>query len=243
MAATRSKTSSDSKRRNLEEDDVQMPLKLVKELLKQQDSSLKVFLSAYMDSVNTRIDILIKDVQSVQSSLEFTQAQVEELITSDLRVQIEDLGNKLYDLENRSRRNNLCFEEIPESPNETWQESESKIKRLISSHMPEVGTDFVEERAHRVGGPRADSKPRKIVARFLNYMDREAVFKAKMKLHGTNMFVNKDYSDRVIKKRTELMPKLKEARRKNQRAFLRFDKLVIYDNPVNSGSTNGERVS
>ena len=243
MAATRSKTSSDSKRRNLEEDDVQMPLKLVKELLKQQDSSLKVFLSAYMDSVNTRIDILIKDVQSVQSSLEFTQAQVEELITSDLRVQIEDLGNKLYDLENRSRRNNLCFEEIPESPNETWQESESKIKHLISSHMPEVGTDFVVERAHRVGGPRADSKPRKIVARFLNYMDREAVFKAKMKLHGTNMFVNKDYSDRVIKKRTELMPKLKEARRKNQRAFLRFDKLVIYDNPLNSGSTNGERVS
>ena len=243
MAATRSKTSSDAKRGNLAEDDVQMPLKLVKELLKQQDSSLKVFLSAYMDSVNTRIDILIKDVQSVQSSLEFTQAQVEELITSDLRVQIEDLGNKLYDLENRSRRNNLCFEEIPESPKKTWQESESKIKHLISSHMPEVGTDFVVERAHRVGGPRADSKPRKIVARFLNFMDREAVFKAKKKLHGTNMFVNKDYSDRVIKKWTELMPKLKEARRKNQRAFLRFDKLVIYDNPVNSGSTNGERVS
>ena len=39
------------------------------------------------------------------------------------------------------------------------------------------------------------------------------------------------------------MPKLKEARCKNQRAFLRFDKLVIYDNPVNSGSTNGKRVS
>ena len=50
-------------------------------------------------------------------------------------------------------------------------------------------------------------------------------------------------SDRFIKKRAELMPKLKEARRKNQRAFLRFDKLVIYDNPVNSGSTNVERAS
>ena len=70
----------------------------------------------------------------------------------------------------------------------------------------------------------------------------EAVFKAKKKLHGRNMFVNEDYSDRVIKRR-EQTPKLKEARRKNQRAFLRFDKLVIYDNPVNSGSTNGERVS
>ena len=72
---------------------------------------------------------------------------------------------------------------------------------------------------------------------------REAVFKAKKKLHETNMFVNEDYSDRVIKRRTELILKLKEARRKNQRSFLRFDKLVIYDNPVNSGSTNGERVS
>ncbi|CAH3028688.1 unnamed protein product [Porites evermanni] len=109
--------------------------------------------------------------------------------------------------------------------------------------MPEVGTDFVIERAHGVGRPRSDSKPRKIVARFLNYKDLEAVFKAKKKLHGTNMFVNEDYSDRVIKKRRELMPKLKEARRKNQRAFLRFDKLDIYDNPVNYGSKNGDRVS
>ena len=73
--------------------------------------------------------------------------------------------------------------------------------------MPEVGTDFVIERAHRFGRPRPDSKPRKIVAWFLNYKDREAVFKAKKKLYGTNMFVNEDYSDRVIKKRTELMPK------------------------------------
>ena len=61
MAATRSKTSSDSKRGNFEEDDVQMPLKLVKELLKQQASTLKVFLSAFMDSVNTRFDNLVKD--------------------------------------------------------------------------------------------------------------------------------------------------------------------------------------
>ena len=74
MAATHSKTSSDSKRGNFEEDYVQMPLKLVKELFKKQESTLKVFLSAYMDSVNTRIDNLMKDVQSVKSSLEFTQA-------------------------------------------------------------------------------------------------------------------------------------------------------------------------
>ena len=66
MVATPSKTSSDSKRGNLEEDDIQMPFKLVKELIKQQESTVKVFLSTYMDSVNTRIDNLMKEVQSVK---------------------------------------------------------------------------------------------------------------------------------------------------------------------------------
>ena len=66
MVATPSKTSSDSKRGNLEEDDIQMPFKLVKELLKQQESTVKVFLSTYMDSVNTRIDNLMKEVPCVK---------------------------------------------------------------------------------------------------------------------------------------------------------------------------------
>ena len=47
----------------------------------------------------------MKDVQSFKSRVEFTQSQVEELIRSDLRVkevkvQIEELENKLDDLEN-----------------------------------------------------------------------------------------------------------------------------------------------
>ena len=72
--------------------------------------------------------------------------------------------------------------------NETWQDTENKVKHLITSHMPEVGGDIVIERAHRVGKPRssAESKPRKIVARFLNYKDRESVLKAK-KSYGERM--------------------------------------------------------
>ena len=126
MGATHSKASSDPKCGNFEEDDVQMPHKLVKELLKQQESTLKVFLSAYMESVNTGIDNLMKDVQSVKSSLEFTQAQVEELITSDLRVkevkvQIQDLGNKQDDLENRSRQNTIQYNIFINSPQGVFQ--------------------------------------------------------------------------------------------------------------------------
>ena len=241
MAATHSKTASETKRGYQEGDETLVSLKFVKELLEQQQSTMKTFISAFMDSVNVRVDSLIKDVASFRTSLEFTQGQVDELIKAELDVKriksnIEHLEEKIDDLENRSRRNNLCFEGIEESTNETWQDTENKVKHLITSHMPEVGGDIVIERAHRVGKPRssAESKPRKIVARFLNYKDRESVLKAKKKLRGTNVFVNEDYSDRVMKKRMDLMPELKEARRRNQRAFLRYDKLIIYEN---AGST------
>ena len=246
MATTRSKSASETKRGFQEVDETLVSLKFVKELLEQQQSTMKTFISAFMDSVNVRIDSLIKDVASIRTSLEFTQGQVNKLIKNELNLKgiksnIEHLEDKIDDLENRSRRNNLCFEGIQQSTNETWQDTENKVKYLISSHMPEVGGDIVIERAHRVGRrSSAESKPRKIVARFLNYKDRESVLKAKKKLRGTNVFVNEDYSDRVIKKRMDLMPELKEARRKNQPAFLRCDKLIVYEN-VDSATQSSDQ--
>ena len=140
MAATRSKTS-DAKRGNLEEDETLIPLKLVKELLNQQQSTMKSFLGAYMDSINSRIDNIIKDVQSVKYSLEFTQAQVDELLQTEpeaeeLKSEIKELEDKVDNLENRSSRNNLCFEGIAESVGENWQQTENKVKELISTYMP-----------------------------------------------------------------------------------------------------------
>ena len=48
---------------------------------------------------------------------------------------IESLLAKADDLENRSRRNNLCFEGITELHygNESWEKSEEKVKELIDN--------------------------------------------------------------------------------------------------------------
>lgn len=125
MATTRSKSAPETKRGFQEVDETLVSLKFVKELLEQQQSKMKTFISAFMDSVNVRIDSLIKDVASIRTSLEFTQGKVDELIKNELNLKgiksnIEHLEDKIDDLENRSRRNNLCFEGIEESTNETW---------------------------------------------------------------------------------------------------------------------------
>ena len=131
-----------------------------------------------------------------------------------LEANINTLIDKADDLENRSRRNNLCFEGIDEQMhgNETWEESEHKVKRLkdLISNTLQIDADNIEiERAHRVGKKRPTSdKPRTIVAKFLNYKHRGMVLNERRKLKGSNLIIREDFSDRVVAKRRELLPQM-----------------------------------
>ena len=134
----------------------------IKELLKIQESTIKSFLTVLVESTNTRIDNLVKDVQAIKTSLELSQAEITDLKKSNceprlkaLECNIETLIEKADDLENRSRRNNLCFEGIEESfKNESWEESEDKVKSLIATKLNLNTENIVIERAHRVGRKR-----------------------------------------------------------------------------------------
>ena len=89
--------------------------------------------------------------------------------------------------------------------------------------------------AHRVGKRKpGNSKPRSIVAKFLNFKDHQVVLKSAKNLRGHNIWVQEDYSDRVNEIRRQLVPRMKAEREAGKRAFIRFNKLVIYDDH-NSG--------
>lgn len=90
---------------------------------------MKTFISAFMDSVNVRIDSLIKDAASIRMRLEFTQGQVHELIKNQHN--LKGIKSNVEHLEDRSTRNHLSFNGIEESINETWQDTETKVKYLL----------------------------------------------------------------------------------------------------------------
>ena len=194
-----------------------------------------------MDSTNVRIDNLIKEVRDLKASLEFTQSQVEELRQLDcddkfgkIQDDLENLSLKADDLENRSRRNNLCFDGIPEEPesqSESWRKSEKKVLKILNDKM-ELPGDIKIKRAHRVGTRRQAGNPRSIVVKFLSYKDRERVMKERRKLKGTRVFVREDYSDRVAETRRQLYPDMLEARRNGKIAYLRYNKLIVHDRPT-----------
>ena len=82
---------------------------------------------------------------------------------------------KVRDLEDRSRKNNFRFDGLLQPQGEDWHGSEVKIKKLIKEKL---GIENVEiERAYRIGKEERDdqSQRRTIIAKLLNYKDKEKV--------------------------------------------------------------------
>ena len=80
MASTHSKSSSSKNQNTQTEDSDLISLNMVKELLKVQESTIMNFFQIHIENTNKRIDNLIRDVQDIKKSLEFSQVKVEDLV-------------------------------------------------------------------------------------------------------------------------------------------------------------------
>ena len=217
--------------------------------MKQTEITIINFIEMNMRLVNTRLVDTIKDVAAVKESLNFQDdiggkklkniedriAQLERNLQqfnakpiNHLQPDINEIYEKMRDIEDRARRNNLRFEGIRDDLNEDWAESEKKLKIVIQDKLGLDADNIIIERAHRIG-KKNDKKDRIIVARFLNYKDRELILKSRFKLKETGIYINEDYSDETIKIRNDLMPQVKRYRNEGKFAFLQYDRIVVRD--------------
>ena len=83
--------------------------------------------------------------------------------------------DKLIDLEDRSRRNNLRIYGISESKYETWEKYEEKFDEKLG-FREKLGLDNIHsERAHRVKEGKDDKST--IVCNLLSFMEKKLVMK------------------------------------------------------------------
>ena len=92
-------------------------------------------------------------------------------------------------LENQS---NLRFEGLLEDDNETWDETEVKVKSVLVEKL-DFESSPENERAHRTGRARRQngtSKPRRVVCKFTSYKAKETILKRarRIKPEGLNIF-------------------------------------------------------
>nr|XP_047142193.1 uncharacterized protein LOC124816600 [Hydra vulgaris] len=118
----------------------------------QNENNLRKF---EMVKTNDRVSKIEHTQKDIENSITFTQDtqeekinKIEEKIVSKVAFNAEE-KNKLRQLEDRLRRNNLRLEGITESESESWNESEEKVLSIFEKQLNVSGVAI--ERAHRTG--------------------------------------------------------------------------------------------
>ena len=156
---------------------------VVKEEFAHHEKKFSEILKSHLETTNQRLNEISGEVLELTKSLEFTQGEVKEEITcikddlnqvkTDLQELREDVTNKLIELEDRSRRNNIRIDGIEDDQNETWDSCEEKVQKLIKEKLG-LENEVEIERCHRMKNKNKDqsnnerrSRPRTIVCKLL----------------------------------------------------------------------------
>ena len=208
-------------------------------------------LENYIETITlAKCNELSYKVDQQNEKLSACSMQIDDLESQVQKLKLENthLGNKIDDLENRGRRNNLIFHGIPEQA----QPQSSNTREDVAVTLQEVLQDFVGlsasdykiDRCHRTptvppirpqGGDQ-DQKPRMIHACFTSFSDKEKVriaciqkFKVKdAKFHGRKLFVAEDFSKRVMNQRKEKMDDFKKLKEEGRKPFFLYPAKLAY---------------
>ena len=233
---------SKAKAQSFDNDDQEeyVSLSTVKVLMAQEESAFKSMIDSLITATTTRVDGLVKEIADLKYSLEYSQKDIDrledkqseiDLINNELtnvKLSLDKYRDKTIDLENRSRRNNLRINGIPEVPNETWELTEDLVKSTLKEKLS-LNTDVHIERAHRVGKPNGQGRARSIVCRLYDWKDKNHILKQARIQKPTGLFINEDVAETTMEKRREQMPKLRQAKQNGKIAYFVLDKLVIKD--------------
>lgn len=167
-----------------------------------------------MDSVKTQVSAhehRLDALENKQSDCHEFQVETKSQISQMDRL-LQVIRAKNEDLEARSMHNNLRITGVPESTAITKMEVyvTELLKSLFSSHLT---SGFAVECAHRtlVPHPPPGATPRPILARILNYQDRDMVFhqarvRGSTTYQGNTLAFYPDFTPAVQAARREFLP-------------------------------------
>ena len=145
----------------------------MKEILAIHENTLMKFFTRSMERLENKIErlgnentLLKQEVESLKASADFQNKWFEEAkrdleemrakdsIEEDIKLieqKHQQLEEKISELEDRSRRNNLRFSGFTEKAEgaKTWEESENLIREFIERNLEMESKEITIERAHR----------------------------------------------------------------------------------------------
>ena len=146
------------------------------------------------------------------------------------QIDLEFVEKRLVELEDRSRRCNLRIDGVKEICNETREKCEEHLETLFTEKLG-IEENIIIERARRTKSSREGrrSKPRTIFCKFHNYKDKIKVLQNARKLKGTNISINKDFSQETLEYRKQFWIEVKQLRSEGKIAYLNYRTIVCRD--------------
>ncbi|GFS06912.1 hypothetical protein ElyMa_002976000 [Elysia marginata] len=136
------------------------------------------------DSVDTKISNIDSNVQEMKAQNVQLQDQIKDLVSAntelkqendELQKRLKTLEDKMDDVEARSRRNNILVHGLPpDNEQETWDDCEKVVRKMINNHLEIDDASIQIDRAHRL---RSNNGTGAIIVRITHYKDKENIMK------------------------------------------------------------------
>ena len=190
-------------------------------------------LKGSLDFAYNKIDDLERREIEQKAKVDQALENLEVLNNANAKLKVDAQRNhdRNIKVEAYSRRQNLRFEGIPTSQNETTTQCRNTVYDIIKNNLGIRDADerIVVEKCHRDKKfPNQD--PPSILVRFLSLRDRQEIWENRDRVNRNRenrIFVNEDFPPEVEKKRAFLRPYLKAAYATKRRATLMGDTLVV----------------
>ena len=183
-------------------------------------------LESEFNRLKQAVTVAAQETNSLKESVKFLNDEVEngkkklQDSENNTQLELERLRLQLLDYEIYDRRENLRFYGIPESDAEESTE-DILIDFLERNLNLENARSIQFQRVHRIGKKSMSnaSKLRVIIARFLRFKDREAVFARRRYIDKESDYgIGPDFPKKVFDMRRKLTPQMEVTRSQGKRA-------------------------
>ena len=186
-------------------------------------NTVKEFIKLMIDPLKSEIHQLKSDNEELKKSLEYTQAELCD-IKSTIREQDRqgdnlavgrEFSERVRNLEDYSRKNNLIIDGLDEKKEENNEMLQVMVERLFRDNL-EMTPDI--DIIHRLGKTN-NGRPRAVIVKLKTFSERQECLRKAPKLKGTNIFINEDVCKATMEIRKT---KLKELKEKREQGFIAY---------------------
>lgn len=139
----------------------------------------------------------------------------------NLERKLEEIDDRIAFIERGRRKNNIVIFGLKTDQENLLKTTLSQLNRIFGSHLQEKDINNL----YIIG------KKDTVVVEFISYLQKEKIFRQLFKLKGTGISISNDLRPEDRKLNKILVKHLKEARAKNQKAYIKNFKLYVNGTP------------